>query len=59
VGFPKISRKARYKAASGRLAGQFANRLSKGLLIDRTAQEIGVKDPRVIPVPKGLAKVKL
>jgi len=55
MGFPKISRKARYKASSGRLAGQFLKRLNKGLLIDRTAQEIGDKDPRIVPVPKALA----
>lgn len=50
MNLPTNSRKQRAQARNGRLASQFAKRLGKGLLIDRTAQAVGSKEPKVVRV---------
>lgn len=52
MNLPSNSRKQRAQARNGRLASQFVKRLGKGLLIDRTAQVVGSKDPKIVPLPK-------
>lgn len=49
---PKNDRTQRAQARNGRLASQFVKRLKKGLLIDRTAQAVGSKAPKMIALPK-------
>jgi hypothetical protein len=45
---PRVSKKSRRQSVNGRLANQFAKRLAKGLVIDRTQADVKLR-PTIAP----------
>lgn len=56
MSFPLVSTRQRRTVQAARLGSQFAKRLARGLVIDRTTTAIGAKTVKSVPAPGTLQK---